>query len=203
LEESLQVDAADGGRGGIETAPHLDLLAHLWNQMAGMLKVLGWPATSTEIRYCECRFLPSAQRQLGRPPARLRSTKEPGSISRRAPRLRMRRPRGKARWTNGLGRVAPPGLRNRWVGDDAQTTPAVESRLGAGAWRGHVVPPSQKTTYPLCHLIVDRPIRPSLTSQFEVCFPASTCPIQPVPYFFPWAVMARGSPTLRLTDRPL
>src|SRR5207247_11461182 len=42
---------------------------------------------------CVCKFLPSAQWQLGRPQERFRSTKDPGSISRSCPRLRTSRPR--------------------------------------------------------------------------------------------------------------
>src|SRR5229473_1765232 len=33
FEESPQIDAADGGRGGIKTITHLDLLAHLLDQL--------------------------------------------------------------------------------------------------------------------------------------------------------------------------
>ena len=45
---------------------------------------------------------PSAQRQLGLPQTRWRTTKEPGSISRRAPRLRTRRPRHSSSGSGGI-----------------------------------------------------------------------------------------------------
>ena len=51
----------------------------------GTLKVLGWPLTSTEIWYWVCKFLPSAQRQLARPQARWRSTKEPEAFREAVP----------------------------------------------------------------------------------------------------------------------
>jgi hypothetical protein len=35
LEESSQVDATDGGGGGVKAAPHLDLLSHLLDQLGG------------------------------------------------------------------------------------------------------------------------------------------------------------------------
>jgi hypothetical protein len=47
---------------------------------AGMLRAFGFPSISTEIWNCEWRRFPSAQWQLGRPQARLRSTKEPGNL---------------------------------------------------------------------------------------------------------------------------
>jgi len=40
-----------------------------------MWKVFGFPSTNTETTYCVWSFSPSAQWQLGRPQARLRSTK--------------------------------------------------------------------------------------------------------------------------------
>src|SRR5205085_11155579 len=69
---------------------------------AGMLRAFGLPSIRTEIWYWECRFSPSAQRQLGRPQARWRSTNEPGSISRREPRLRMSLPRSSRSGSRGI-----------------------------------------------------------------------------------------------------
>src|SRR5713101_6655380 len=69
----------------------------------GTLKVLGWPSTRTEIWYWVCKFLPSAQRQLARPQARCRSTKEPGSISRSRPRPRRSRPRERRSGSGAVG----------------------------------------------------------------------------------------------------
>src|ERR1035437_3300097 len=64
-----------------------------------MWKVFNLPSNSTETLNSECSCLPSAQRQLGFPHLRWRSTKEPGSISRNAPRLRMSLPRRSRSWS--------------------------------------------------------------------------------------------------------
>jgi hypothetical protein len=44
FEESPQIDAADGGSGGIKTAAHLNLLAHLRDQLGGDMEDLGLTA---------------------------------------------------------------------------------------------------------------------------------------------------------------
>src|ERR1035437_3956760 len=67
-----------------------------------MWKVFNLPSNSTETLNSECSCLPSAQRQLGFPHLRWRSTKEPGSISRNALRLRMSLPRRSRSWSPGI-----------------------------------------------------------------------------------------------------
>ena len=47
MKESSQIDATDGGGGGIKTAAHLDLLAHLLDQLGGDVEGL-WLALDEE-----------------------------------------------------------------------------------------------------------------------------------------------------------
>jgi hypothetical protein len=89
FEKALQVDAADGSGGGIEASAHSIFSRTSSAQSCGNVESFRLAVDQHRDLILRVEAFAVGAMTVGLPQERLRSTKEPGSISRREPRLRM------------------------------------------------------------------------------------------------------------------
>ena len=102
FEESLQVDPADSRGGSVEASAHLDLFAYLLHPMRWNVESFGLAVHAYGDLKLRVQTFAVGTMTVGPATGAFAFEKEPGSISRRAPRLRMSLPRSSRSGSRGL-----------------------------------------------------------------------------------------------------